>query len=384
MSVLDAERLRERAAQQTGLSGWGDLPFEAGLEALLWALELEAGLGELAKGAAAAATVALLTKRLRLVEDRRQHPDIAAEEIVAPIVVLGLPRSGTTHLHSLLAQRDGSRVPLQWEMSLPSPPPEAATYETDPRIVEVQAALDARPGQAELMAIHPFGATRAEQCIGLLDWSFINSAFLAAWRMPSYYEWFLATDHRPAYEHHRRMLQQLQWRVPGDWVLKWPKHVYSMGALLATYPDARVVWTHRDPGQVVPSVVDFVGTVRRMSPGFDPVRFGAEWSKVEEVGLLRGLAERDRLVPPERVIDIHYNEIVADPEGAVVKIYQYFGMDVDEDGRKRIRQFQTDNPQTKHGRHTYAAEDFGLSVEGLRERFGTYIDRFGVEPDRAH
>jgi hypothetical protein len=134
----------------------------------------------------------------------------------------------------------------------------------------------------------------------------------------------------------------------------------------------------------VPSVVDFVGTVRRMTPGFDPVRFGAEWSKVEEVGLLRGLAERDRLVPPERVIDIHYNEIVADPEGAVVEIYQYFGMDVDEDGRKRIRQFQIDNPQTKHGRHSYAAEDFGLSVEGLRERFGTYIDRFGVEPDRAH
>ena len=97
------------------------------------------------------------------------------------------------------------------------------------------------PTQAELMAIHPFGATRSEQCIGLIDWSFTNSAFLSASRIPSHYEWFLGADHRPAYEHHRGMLQPLQWNMPGEWVLKWPKHIVSLGALLATYPDARVV-----------------------------------------------------------------------------------------------------------------------------------------------
>jgi len=381
-SELNSDALLAAAEQQSGLSDWGDLPFRDGLDSLVWALRHEAGLGPVEQGQAGDTIVALLVKRLRLVDDRARWPRIADERVEAPVVVLGLPRSGTTHLHALLAQRVGSRAPLLWEMNLPSPPPEAASFDTDARIDLVQQALQARPNHDELMRSHPFGASRPEQCLGLLDWSFVNQTFLAPWRAPSYYEWFLGADHRPAYEHHRRMLQHLQWRNPGSWVLKWPKHVFSLDALIATYPDARIVWTHRDPASVIPSVANFVGAIRRAGPGFDPRRFGAEWSAIEEMGLRRGMASRELLMDADRVVDVHYNDLMADPEATVAGVYEHFGMDFDDESRSRVRGFQEANPKDKHGAHRYSAEDYGLSAEGIRRRFAFYIEHYGVEPDR--
>ena len=201
--------------------------------------------------------------------------------------------------------------------------------------------------------------------------------------MPSYFAWFLNADHRVTYEHHRRTLQQLQWHHPGDWVLKFPKHVFALDAVLATYPDARIVWTHRDPASVIPSATSFVGTIRKMSsPLFDPVRFGAEWVGLEETGLLRAMTVRSRAADPDRFYDVHYNDLMADPVGTVTGIYEHFGTAVDDETRRRVASFQDDNPQGKHGRHTYTPEQFGLDADQLRRRFGPYIDEYGVEPDR--
>jgi hypothetical protein len=381
--VLDANRLLEQAAKTTGLSDFGDLPFREALDAQLFSLEHESGHPADRLELLAGGLVATLAKRLRLVEDRKQNPAIANEKITAPLVVIGLPRTGSTHLHALLAARPGSRAPLQWEMSEPSPPPEVASFETDARIAKVQAALDARPNAAEMMRLHPFGATRPEQCIGLIDWSFVNSAAVAPHFMPSYIDWFLAADHGPAYEHHRRMLQHLQWRVPGEWVLKWPKHLFSLDALLDTYPDARIVWTHRDPGRVLPSVVDFVGSIRRgISPVYDPVRFGNEWVALEEIGLLRAMTVRERIRDESRFYDLQYNDLIADPVAAVSRIYEHFGIAVDDEIRGRVADYQADNPQDKHGRHRYTPDQYGLDVDRIRQRFRPYIERYGVEPDR--
>lgn len=381
--VLSVDRLCAQAAEAAKLSDFGPLPFREALDALLWSLEHEAGHGPQALERLAQSYIGLLVKRLRLVEDRKRHPRIAAQKIVAPIVIIGLPRTGSTHLHALMATHPGARAPLQWEQNEPSPPPERDTFETDARIAKVQAQLDAMPHAQELMKIHPFGARRPEQCIGLVDWSFINSAALAPHRLPSYFEWFLSAEQRITYEHHRHMLQQLQWRVPGQWVLKWPKHMMALDALLATYPDARIVWTHRDPVKVLPSVADFVGTIRRaVSPSFDAARFGREWTALEELGLLRAMTVRDAVKDERRFYDLHYNDLMADPVQAVEGIYRYFGMEVTAQSRQRIASFQVENPQDKHGRHSYTPEQYGLSADHLRERFKSYIERFGVEPDR--
>jgi Sulfotransferase family len=382
-SKLDTDRFLEQAAAQAGLDDFGDLPFSAGIDALLWALEHESGNPpERLTEVAAKLVLPGLVKRLRLVDDRKRHPEIAAQEVRAPIVITGLPRTGSTHLQALLATRPGARSPLEWEMRLPSPPPAADTLGTDPRIAQVRAAISARPGASALQAIHPYGAQRPEQCLGLIDWGFVNQTYLAYQRIPSYYEFYLNCDQRLLYEHHKRFLQHLQAFAPGEWVVKWPKHVFGLDALLEVYPDARIIWTHRDPGKVIPSSVSFVGTLRGMnSPVFDPKRFGAEWTALEEMGLHRGLAVRDR-VGDDRFLDVQYNDLIADPVGEVVRIYQHFGIPVDDETVRRVRDFAGENPQGKHGAHQYTPEQFGFDPERVRRRFAAYTERFGIEPDR--
>jgi hypothetical protein len=383
ISTLDTDWFLEQAAAEAGLDDFGDLPFRAGIDALLWALQHESGnppdrLTEVA----AKLVLPGLVKRLRLVDDRKRYPQIASQEVRAPIVITGLPRTGSTHLQALLATRPGARSPLEWEMRLPSPPPAAATFRTDPRIALVQVAINARPNASALQAIHPYGAQRPEQCLGLIDWGFVNQTYLAYQRIPSYYEFYLGADQRLVYEHHKRFLQHLQAFAPGEWVLKWPKHVFGLDALLEVYPDARIVWTHRDPGKVIPSSVSFVGTLRSMnSPVFDPRRFGAEWTALEDMGLHRGLAARDR-VGDDRFLDVHYNDLTADPVAEVTRIYRHFGIPVDDETVDRVRGFQDENPHGKHGAHQYTPEQFGLDPERIQRRFALYTDRFGIEPDR--
>lgn len=382
-SQLDTDYFLEQAAAQTGLSDFGDLPFRDGIDTLIWALEHESGLApEQVHQVATKLVVPPLVKRLGLVCDRKNHPEIGTQQITAPIVIIGLPRTGSTHLQALLATRPGARSPLEWEMRRPSPPPQAATFGTDPRIAEVQAAINARAGASALQAIHPYGAQRPEQCLGLIDWSFVNQTFLAYQRIPTYYEWFLNADFRLMYEHHKRMLQHLQAFHPGEWVLKWPKHVFGLDALLEAYPDARIVWTHRDPAKVVPSATSFVGTLRRMnSPVFDPQRFGPEWVALEEMGLRRALDVRDR-VGEDRFLDVHYNDLTTDPVAEVTRIYQRFGVRVDEETLARVRDFQDANPRGKHGEHSYTPAQFGLDPELIGRRFAGYSERFGIQPDR--
>jgi Sulfotransferase family len=383
VSTPDTDWFLERAAAQAALDDFGDLPFRAGIDALLWALEHESGIpAERLADVAGKLVLPGLVKRLQLVDDRKRYPEIAAQEVRAPLVITGLPRTGSTHLQALLATRPGARAPLEWEMRLPSPPPAAGTFRTDPRIAQVQAAISARPGAAALQAIHPYGATRPEQCLGLIDWSFVNQTYLAYQRLPSYYEFYLNCDQRPVYEHHKRFLQHLQAFAPGEWVVKWPKHVFGLDALLEVYPDARIVWTHRDPGKVIPSSVSFVGTLRGMnSPVFDPRRFGAEWTALEEMGLHRGLAVRDRL-GDDRFLDVQYNDLIADPVAEVTRIGRHFGLPVDDETVRRVRGFQDENPQGKHGAHQYTPEQFGFDPGHIRRRFAGYTERFGIEPDR--
>jgi hypothetical protein len=317
----------------------------------------------------------VLVKRLRLVDDRNRHPEIAGEAITAPVFIVGQPRSGSTHLHALLACLDGVRAPRMWELSAPSPPPERETYDSDPRIAEVQAALDKMP--AEMMVRHPTSATRPEQCNGLFDWSFINQAWMASFDIRSYRDWFLDADYAPMYEAHRRSLQQLQWHHPGRWVLKYPKHLLSLDALLDAYPDAVLIWTHRDPAAVLPSAVSLTGFMREANtPGYDPVRFAREWVVMEELALHRGLATRDRDGKEARHIDVDYRSLMQDPVGSVGALCGRLGVAFDDASAQAVEQWLDDHPQDQHGKHRYTAAEFGLDDDRLRARFDFYTRRF--------
>ena len=380
---LDSDALVARACEETGLDDLGDIPYREPLEVLLASLNRDAGLDAPRLAVAGDSITGLLVKRLRLVDDRTTYPAIADEKIVAPLFIVGLPRTGSTHLHALLAQVGGIRAPQMWEMTSPSPPPEQETYTTDPRIAQFEAAVAATP--PEMMKRHPVSATRPEQCNALNDWSFVNQALIAYYNIPTYRDWLLGTDYTWAYEAHRRTLQQLQWRVPGQWVLKYPKHLVALDRLLAAYPDARIVWTHRDPAVVVPSVASLTGYIREAQTGVvDEPSFGREWAAHEELVLLRGLAVRDQVGNDDgRFYDLHYEQLMADPLHVIASICGHYGIPFDDESAAAVQRFVTDNPQTKHGAHDYTAEQFGLDADGLRRRFAPYIERFGVRTGRG-
>jgi hypothetical protein len=377
--ALDADALTSAAVRQAGLDDFGDIPYEEPLQMVVASLNRDAGLPPERLGAAGATLTGLLVKRLHLVRDRRDHPELVSEVIEAPIFIVGLPRSGSTLLHHLMGQVDGLRVPLYWEMAIPSPPPRRETYTADPRIDQVRALLAAVPD--DMLLRHPVAADRPEQCNLLNDWSLLHQALLAYYNLPSYRDWLLEADFAPAFEAHHRTLQQLQWQVPGRWVLKYPKHLIALDALFVRYPDARIVWTHRDPAVVMPSVASLTSYIRTTASGpVDEALYGREWTAFEELVLYRGLAVRDRIGrDDERFFDIHYRDLMADPVGTVEAILGRFGASFNGASRQAVERFVVDNAQTRHGVHRYSAEQFGLDPDRLHSRFAGYIDRFGVD-----
>jgi LPS sulfotransferase NodH len=373
--MIDRDQLLHDATSLCRLDDFGDVPFLEALDALVDSCNLDARVEGVAQERAVETIMGVLVKRLRLVDDRKRHPEIARETITAPVFIVGQPRSGSTHLHALLGCVDGVRAPRMWELSAPSPPPERDTSDSDPRIAEVQAALDKMP--AEMLVRHPTSATRPEQCNGLFDWSFINQAWMASFDIRSYRDWFLDADYTPMYEAHRRSLQQLQWHHPGRWVLKYPKHLLSLDALLDAYPDAVLIWTHRDPAAVLPSAVSLTGFMREANtPDYDPVRFAREWVVMEELALHRGLATRDRDGMEARHVDVDYRSLMQDPVGSVGALCERLGVAFDDSSAQAVQQWLDDHPQDQHGKHRYTAAEFGLDDERLRARFDFYTRRF--------
>lgn len=373
--MIERDQLLADAVALTGLDDWGEVPFLEPLDVLVDALNREAGLAPDGETRAVEMLAGLLVKRLRLVADRKAHPAIAEEQVTAPVFIVGQPRAGSTHLHALLALAQGVRAPSMWEMSAPCPPPEAATCTTDPRIAAVDAELQRLP--ADLLVRHPMSATRPEQCNLLNDWAFVNQALMASFDVPSYRDWFLDADYGSMYTAHLHTLQHLQWRHPGRWVLKYPKHLLSLDALLAQYPDAVLVWTHRDPAKVVPSAISLTGLMRSANtPHYDPVRFGREWATIEELSLHRGLAVRDRDPNKERHIDVRYPDLMADPVNTVARVCDEAGIAFDDASARAVQRWIDDHPSDVHGVHRYTAADFGLDESRIHERFAFYASRF--------
>ena len=382
---LDEQHLLDGARRATELDDFGEADFQEPLRRLLAALESEADLTLLGRIAAHRDLHGLLTNRLRLVEDRKQHPAIAAERIVAPIFIVGLPRTGSTALHHLLAQDPDTRAAQAWEIMYPSPPPTRATYQTDPRIARAAGQLRWLDWLApDFKTIHPVGAQLPLECIAIMSASFLAARFQTTYNVPSYEAWLATQDMRPAYAFHRRFLQHLQWRAPGArWVLKAPSHVFAFDALLDTYPDARILQTHRDPVAAVASVASLSSVLHRaFGRQRPPIRFGHEVTNRWTEGLERSLElRRSGRIAPERIVDVHHHELAADPMALVRRIYAQLDLPLTAATDARMRAFLAEHPRDGQGRHEYAPEPFGLDREDLARRFRAYSEHFGVRPE---
>src|ERR1700722_1721189 len=253
---IHVEQLVGTAGARAGSDDFGEETWEEGLEVLVGSLTAESALNELGESVMIDQIVGLLVKRLEVEQWHARHPDIAEQEIVAPLFGLGLPRTGASALSFLLASDTARRSLRTWEAGAPCPPPETATEYTDPRIALTQAGIDMTnemfPGFEGML---PTSATGPQECILLMALDFRSQLFEGMAQIPAYSSWLLGCDMEPAYRYHRRVLQLLQWHCPPErWWLKTPAHMHSIAALNRVYPDARFVMTHRDVGKVLPSV----------------------------------------------------------------------------------------------------------------------------------
>lgn len=389
---LREDRLLDKAVAQAGSSDFGGDEFREGLRRFLASLQTEAKLTLLGRLLAQGYVTGNLANRLRLVEWRKAHPEVQAEEIVAPLFIVGMPRTGTTILHALLEQDPANRSPLFWEVQFPVPPATPSTWNRDPRIAQDQKVLDQLhrlvPG---FQAMHPMGATMPQECVAVFTMCFMSEQLQVQFDVPSYQAWLDEQDMHPTYEFYKRFLQHVQsGGVRGQrWVLKSPAHLHLLDTLLDVFPDARIIHTHRDPMEVCASVASLTATLRgAASDDIDLPTIGRQqvhwWAKLigKSVAQRKGLIHRQN-----QFFDVTMSEIVSDPIDVVRRIYRHFGYPLGEEVESKMIAFMQENPRDKHGTHLYSASDFGIDPDRDRALFREYIDHFELaetSPDESH
>ncbi|MDP9336225.1 MAG: sulfotransferase [Actinomycetota bacterium] len=385
---LAEERLLDEARGRAQRDDFGDVGFLLRLRAMIDAVEADTGLGPLGRLAIRQRTVRLLTSRL-LVEDLvRRRPEILEIELVAPIIVIGLPRSGTTHLVNLIASDARLRSLPYWESLEPVPlPGDGPTRDgIDPRFTRCRRDYDAQMRTVPLLsAMHHRQPTAIEEEIELEDLDFASYTLEWLARVPRWRDVYLGLDQRSHYAYMKKVLQVVTFlRGPNRWVLKSPQHLEQIPALLATFPDAAFAITHRDPVSVIQSAATMLAYGDRMRrPAIEPEALVEYW--IDRVDRLLRTCVRDRdLLPADRSIDVVFHEFMADDAGMVDRIYERADLPMTQAARQRLDAFMTENPRGKFGRLRYDLRtDFGLDPAAVRARFGYYFDRFPVAVEEA-
>jgi len=378
---FEPDALLAAARRETGLADFGPPSFREGLDVLTDSIEREADLTAFGRVVIRTQLVTNLANRLRVIDWAARHPEVRKERIERPWVILGLPRTGTTLLSLLLDLDPSNRSLLAWEARSPLPPPELASAAEDPRIAETAKSL---AGSNRLMpwlpAMHPMGATLATECVTLFMLEFRSLQIETQVRVPAYQAWLEKAEMGPAFAIHRLVLQILQSRFPTErWSLKTPQYLWCLQSLHEAYPDARLIWTHRDPVSVVASVVSLnQAFYRTWARDPDPVVTGAHWSRPMAVAIERGLAFDAAQGGRAWCHHLRYAELMKDPIAAVEQLYASFGERVTPLHRRRMEAWMRDRPQSAFGRHRYDLADFGLRREALDAHYAAYRERFDV------
>lgn len=384
MSALDfslAGVLAE-ARDKEGLEDLGSGWFEDGLAALLATIEGNA-FNEKRSKRNRSRLVGGVGTRLRVQAALERHPEIAEREIRQPMVLTGLPRSGTSALFNLLGEDPAARPLLLWETQFPEPMEGLAEGQPDPRYEAIKAYYDqGREKNPEWSSIHFTSADTPEECVLLHAFTFHGVQWGIEIFLEPYASWYQANLDRLAemYAYQKTLLQMLDWQRPGvRWLLKAPAHMWGIDALLATFPDASVVWSHRNPLSCVASACSMTQSLIAQVDGIDPKWLGPEVMEFYARSLERGLERRDE-ADPARFVDVSHDEFVADSLGVVRRIYDHFDVPI-EDADTALRAHVDANPKGKHGSHAYGLEEFGLTEAQVRDRFAAYTDRFDIAID---
>ena len=328
--TFSADELEDGARAATGLHDFGSPYYREGLERTVDALNNEAELSEMGRIIQHATISNALIQRLKVEATYSQHPEIDDEVVGGPVFVIGLPRTGTTALSQLVAADPQFRSLRMWESQAPTPPPEAATQDTDPRIAQAEEGLRMLNDMFPLMkTLYNSEATAATECQDLMGMSFRTFHFDGAVRVPSYLAWLMNCDMRETYTFHRRVLKLLQWHCPPTlWHLKTPVHMFALDALVEAYPNAKFMWSHRDPAKVMGSVCSLIRYVRSWSSDRDdPEELGAEQLDSWAEAVRRAMDFRKR-VGDERFSDVAFADLQQRPGAHVAGQLHVLGLDV--------------------------------------------------------
>jgi hypothetical protein len=381
------------ARTRAGLTDFGDVDFAEPLRVLLASCGTEAALGIVGRMATRWDVVRFLTNLLRMQAAERSSPAICTGRITRPIFITGLPRSGTTFLHRLMLEDAGNRAPLVWETIYPFPDTAKVPGHgigRDPRITRVARQLKVFEGLApEFRALHPLEATSPQECSEITAHVFRSLRFDTNYHIPSYRSWMDADvgRHLPAYRFHKRFLQHLQHQYPPErgalrWVLKCPEHLFALRAIRSVYPDACMVFVHRDPVKVLLSQAKLTEVLRRpFTRRMDARSIGRDESARWLDGAHRMMEVGDDAGLPDPVCHVHHIDLIADPVSTVESVYRHFGLCLTPDAAAAMEQSVAKAPNGGYGRHDYRSEDHGLDTEAERARFRPYMLRFGITPE---
>jgi hypothetical protein len=380
--TFESDALMTLAADQTGLADFGDAGFVERLDVLTAAMRTQARLGPIGKLTVGGLMVQLLKNRLLIEDLIRRHPEIYQVEIARPIIVCGLPRTGTTHLQNLISADPALRSLPYWE-SLEPVLPDAerpAAGEPDPRLARTEMALGLVNALMPMFErMHEMTVEHVHEEIQLLAIDFSSMLFETTAPMPSWRDYYLAHDQTPHYAYLKRVLQVLTWLRGGDrWVLKSPQHIEQFGPLLATFPDATFVVTHRDPVAVTASVTTMLAYTARMSRAEpDPPEVAAYWSDRLERMLYACVRDRD-LLPAAQTIDVPFDEFMADDIAMVERIYALAGQPMTGESRAAMEAFMAGHPRGRFGSIIYDLSELGIDRDERRKALDFYVERFGV------
>ncbi len=382
---LNADALMTQAAATVGLDDFGPVDFVERLEVLLSALDTEAGLSPMGRVSAASMMGQLLANRLLLTDLLARHPEIHDVEIARPIVIAGLPRTGTTHLHNLISADPALRSLPYWESVQPVPLPseaELAGTDDDPRLARTGAGLEVMDVVLpHFKRMHEMTTWHVHEEIHLLAIDFSTMLFDTMAPMPSWREYYLAHDQTPHYEYMKTVLKACQFQRGGErWILKSPQHLEQFVPLITTFPDATVLVTHRDPVSVMVSMATMIAYSARTSlEPVDPARIAAYWADRLEIMLNAAMRDRDRL-PAAQSMDIRFGDFMADDIGTVRRIYDLAGQPFPPESEAAVIDYVESHERDRNGKVVYEPGALGLDVAARRQAMRPYTDRFAI-PD---
>ena len=321
-----------------------------------------------------------LTDRLKTTAWLEGRPELLERPIERPIFVFGVPRTGTTLLSNLLAADPAHRSPLAWEIDNPVPPATTATLYTDPRALAALEAerkmLAARP---EMGKYYRSSAIYPNECVFIMAHDFKTLMWESRGVLPNYRDWIFQTDVTSAYEYHKRFLQLLQAEAPGVWNLKMPSHALNIPTILKIYPDARLIWTHRDPVTATSSFCSLITLAHQGFRGKVDVEWlsrNCPWQAVQHANRIM---DARAAIGEDRIIDVHYADLMRKPLETMRGVYKSLGEDFSPAAEAGMQAWLKDNPQDKFGKHEYKLERFGLTEQGVRQLFERYLSRYEVE-----